>query len=353
MLNEDDVVLAMDRPWIEAGLKFATISKDDLPCLLVQRVARLRAKEQLDQHFLRYVIANPQFTNYILGVQTGTAVPHISSGQILTYEFMKPTIEQQRRIGEILHSIDLKIALNSNMNKTLEQISRGLFRHWFVDFEFPNEEGKPYKSSGGEMIDSEPGKIPKGWHASTLGDECNIIMGQSPSSRFYSKERIGLPFHQGVSNFGSRFPTHEVYCTIEERRAERGDMLFSVRAPVGRINVADRKLILGRGLAAIRHKEHFQSFLLYLLLHTFKEEDMIGSGTVFAAVTKNDMHNIKVVVPPSEIVESFEKRVSPMDALIAVNFHGSKTLSAIRDALLPKLLSGQIRVKASQDMINN
>ena len=134
-LREGDVVVAMDRPWIEAGLKFASIREDDLPALLVQRVARLRGSHRLMDRFLHYVVASREFTDYLLSVQTGTAVPHISGNQISEYEFLLPSLPEQRTIAHILGTLDDKIELNRRMNETLEAIVRAPFKSWFVDFD--------------------------------------------------------------------------------------------------------------------------------------------------------------------------------------------------------------------------
>ena len=134
-LKEGDVILAMDRPWIEAGLKFAQISSIDMPCLLVQRVACLRANETLDQDFLRYLISSYSFVEYVKQVQTGTAVPHISGKQILNFEFNLPPKIVQKSTSKILKSLDNKIQLNNQINQTLEQMAQAIFKSWFIDFE--------------------------------------------------------------------------------------------------------------------------------------------------------------------------------------------------------------------------
>lgn len=133
-LSDRDVILAMDRPWIEAGLKYASVRKADLPALLVQRVTRLRGLNRLDARFLKYVIGSPGFTDYVLAVETGTAVPHISGGQIRGFRFALPALNEQRAIARILGALDDKIELNRRMNETLEAIARALFKSWFVDF---------------------------------------------------------------------------------------------------------------------------------------------------------------------------------------------------------------------------
>jgi type I restriction enzyme S subunit len=202
----------------------------------------------------------------------------------------------------------------------------------------------PYKSSGGEMVDSEFGEIPAGWEVSKLGGVCDIIMGQSPKSEFYNEIGEGLPFHQGVTNFGERFPEDKMYCAVENKIAEYGDILFSVRAPVGRINIAKSRMVIGRGLSAIKHKREFQSFLFYQLKDIFTEEDSIGSGTVFNAITRKDLNDLLVIVPNKEIDKQFNELIHPIEKQIENNFSQNKELSQIRDLLLPKLMSGEIDV---------
>ena len=173
-------------------------------------------------------------------------------------------------------------------------------------------------------------------------DQCDIVMGQSPKSEFYNEEGEGLPFHQGVTDFGKIFPTTRVYCTIKNRIAESGDILFSVRAPVARINIADRKIVIGRGLSSIRSKDGTQVFIFQQLKYTFQEEDMIGGGTIFKSVTKADMHRINVLIPSHLLVSEFERIAKSMFYELKVLTAKNDVLRRTRDLLLPKLISGEI-----------
>ena len=123
--------------------------------------------------------------------------------------------------------------------------------------------------------------IPEGWEVKTLGQTCRITMGQSPASMYYNENHEGLPFHQGVTNFGERFPEDKIYCTIENRIAERGDILCSVKAPVGRLNLANKKIVIGRGLCAIRSFDGNQNFVYQQLKEVFKEEEFQWAGVRF------------------------------------------------------------------------
>src|SRR5690606_23834801 len=263
-LKPGDVVLAMDRPWIEAGLKRAAVGPQDVPSLLVQRTARLRGTERLDSVFLRYVVSSHEFAGYILSVQTGTAVPHISLKQIREFNFRLPSIEEQRAIAHILGTLDDKIELNRKQNETLEAAARALFKAWFVDFEpvrakmegrwqrgqsLPGLPAHLYDLFPDRLVDSELGEIPEGWRCSTIGEEFDVTMGQSPPGRTYNETGEGLPFYQGRADFEFRFPKRRVYCTAPTRFAKKGDTLVSVRAPVGDINMASEDCAIGRGVA--------------------------------------------------------------------------------------------------------
>ena len=197
------------------------------------------------------------------------------------------------------------------------------------------------------FVDSEIGPVPEGWEVKTISESILLTMGQSPPSEFYNESGEGLPFHQGVTDYGFRFPTHRVYCTTEGRIAEPEDVLLSVRAPVGRINVADRRLVLGRGLAGLRHRSDRQSFLRQQMSHVFAEEDAIGDGTIYKAVTKRFLEQMPLLLPSKQAQEAFENLARPLDDLIAVCEVESRKLAEIRNLLLPRLLSGQARVEVA------
>jgi type I restriction enzyme S subunit len=180
----------MDRPWIEAGLKYARITKPDLPSLLVQRVARLRVKQSVDQRFLFYLIGSKDFTNHVLAVQIGTSVPHISGGQIKEYEFSLPSLPEQQAIARILGTLDDKIELNRRMNQTLEGLARALFRSWFVDFDPVVAKAAGRRPLGmnaataklfpDSFADSLLGPIPMGGRLERLAHSSSNIVAASP-----------------------------------------------------------------------------------------------------------------------------------------------------------------------------
>ncbi len=355
-LREGDVVLAMDRPWIEAGLKYARIGSDDVPSLLVQRVSCLRAKDGLDQGYLFYLIGSHRFTDHVLSIQTGTAVPHISGPQILQFRYRPLPIDRQRAIAAVLGSLDDKIEQNRRTARALERLARAIFRAWFVDFEpvkakaagaasFPSMPQAVFEALPTTFTDSDLGPVPEGWEVKAMSECMVLTMGQSPPSEHYNEVGEGLPFHQGVTDYGFRFPTHRVYCTVAARLAEAKDVLLSVRAPVGRINVADQRLVLGRGLAGVRHPRGAQSFVLHQLSHAFAEEDAVGDGTIYKAVTKQFLSQMATLSPTTSVIDCFESIAQPLDAQVFALEMETRNLVSLRDYLLPQLLSGQVPVE--------
>jgi very-short-patch-repair endonuclease len=199
------------------------------------------------------------------------------------------------------------------------------------------------------LVDSELGEIPAGWEVGCVSDGFDLTMGQSPPGDTYNEAGEGMPFYQGRADFGYRFPTRRVYCTAPTRIAKAGDTLISVRAPVGDINMASEDCAIGRGVAAARHKTGSRSYT-YHFMYSLKEvfARFEAEGTVFGSIGKKDFHAIPCVLPPRDLILSFERRVSPLDSHIEVNERESRTLAALRDALLPKLISGELRVKDAE-----
>jgi type I restriction enzyme, S subunit len=268
---------------------------------------------------------------------SGTNINNLNQRILEELQVPLPPIPTQRKIAAILSAYDDLIENNTRRIKILEEMAQTLYREWFVYFRFPGHEKVP-------MVDSPLGDIPEGWEIKTLGETCQIVMGQSPKSEFYNEVGDGLPFHQGVTDFGSRFPTDRVYCTVQNRIAGAGDILFSVRAPVGRINIADKRIVIGRGLSAIRSKNGHQIFVFQQLNEKFQEEDSMGGGTIFKSVTKDEMNNIDMIEPCGAFLKEFQNIVGPMCLQLDNLVNRNGNLRRTRDLLLPKLLSGEIDI---------
>ena len=285
-----------------------------------------------DPKFLYYFLQTLHFENF----DTGSSNPTLNRNHLhkITVLFpRKPTT--QKKIAAILSTYDDLIANNQRRITLLERMAEDIYREWFVRLRFP----------GHENVKIEKG-IPQGWKSSTLGEIAEFTMGQSPSSEFFNSAGNGLPFHQGVGSYGLRYPEHETFCSVPGRTAKLGDILFSVRAPVGRINIADRALIIGRGLAAIRHKIGLNVYLLYLLKVTFASEDIIGNGSIFNSAGKDELARHPVFEPSLALLDKFEKLVHPSDLQVTALYKANASLKTTRDSLLPRLISGKLSVDA-------
>ena len=195
------------------------------------------------------------------------------------------------------------------------------------------------------LVDSELGPIPEGWEVKALGECFNLTMGQSPPGSTYNEHGEGLPFFQGRTDFGFRYPENRKFCTAPNRIAEPGDTLVSVRAPVGDINMAWEQCCIGRGIAALRHKTTATSYSYYFtwtIQSTLREYEQ--TGTVFGAINKNQFEALQVLEPDPNIVDAFTACARPLDARIRSSIAELLNLATLRDALLPKLISGETKV---------
>jgi type I restriction enzyme S subunit len=235
-----------------------------------------------------------------------------------------PSIPAQTAISSILSSLDDKIDLLHRQNATLEKLAETLFRQWFV------EEAK------------------EEWGTGKLGDEFVLTMGASPPGESYNEEGFGIPMYQGNADFGFRFPTNRVFTTDPKRFAEKYDTLVSVRAPVGEQNMANERCCIGRGVAAFRFKKDnsFYTYTYYKMKSLINDIKQFNeTGTVFGSISKSDFENIEIVIPDKISIHKFQNEANPIDDKITTNTIQVRTLTALRDTLLPKLMSGKVRVE--------
>jgi type I restriction enzyme S subunit len=330
--------------------RYALIPEGFRGCL-GRRVALIRPdSSKVDPRFLHYYFFGDKWQKEVEKHKIlGATVDRIPLIEFPDFKIHLPPLPIQRKIAAVLSAYDDLIGNNTRRIEILEAIARAIYREWFVEFRFPGHEDVGMVDSSKEQkagsISPISGPIPYGWQIKSLKDFCHLTLGVSPKSKFYNEEGDGLPFHQGVSDFGDIYPTTRRYCTVTKRVAEDGDILFSVRAPVGRINLADRKIVIGRGLHAIRSKTGHQMFVLHQLKDKFEGQEDVGSGTIFKSVTKSDMLGIQLLVPPEDILDGFEEIVIPLFKQIEVLTRKNAILRRTRDLLLPKLVSGEVRLQ--------
>ena len=237
--------------------------------------------EKSDAKYVKYCLDT--YKQRIQAISQGTTQDNLSVEKLLSFRFRIPGCATQKKIAAVLSAYDDLIENNRRRIALLERMAEQLYREWFVRFRFPSYQRAKFEKGH-----------PADWKLSTLGEIATFVMGQSPSSEFYNEIGNGLPFHQGVGTYGDRFPNNITFCSVDGRRAKAGDILFSVRAPVGRLNIADCDMIIGRGLAAIRHKQGFNAYLFNLLKVAFANEDIIGNGAIFNSVGKDELSKFPV-----------------------------------------------------------
>ena len=183
------------------------------------------------------------------------------------------------------------------------------------------------------------------WTPGILSDIAVVTMGQSPKGDTYNEDGVGTVFFQGRAEFGFRFPTRRLFTTDPKRMAQSNDVLMSVRAPVGDLNVAYEPCCIGRGLGSIRSKDYHQSFVLYTVFSLREKLDMFnGEGTVFGSINRDALNSMPIIIPTKDEMDRFEEIVAPMDAAIRNNYEEICRLEAVRDSLLPRLMSGELDV---------
>lgn len=310
------------------------IWKEQIPNMKIQKALhRVRVHDIMDFRFVYYWFLLAGKQGALKQYYTGATIMHMPGQKLKEVLIDKPPLIVQQRIGAYLETFDNLIENNQKQIKLLEEAAQRLYKEWFVDLRFPGYENC-------KIVDG----VPVEWKKKKLDEIADVIMGQSPKSEFYNKEHKGLPFHQGVGSYGARFVQDDTYSTSFTKVAEANSILFSVRAPVGRLNITKNKIVIGRGIAAINSKSGFQSYLFYALKERFFKDDILENGAIFASISKNELLNQVFVIPDAKIMSAYEKIAAALDKKIEVVDMQLQQLVEARDRLLPKLMNGEIEV---------
>ncbi|VVH57531.1 Type I restriction-modification system, specificity subunit S (EC [uncultured Gammaproteobacteria bacterium] len=333
LLKEDNVVITMtdlSKETDTLGYSAKIPYSEGTKYLHNQRVGLVQFKNnEADSDFLYWLMRTREYQGYIVGSASGTSIMHTSPTRIENYQFQIPPLPEQKAIAEVLSALDDKIDLLHRQNKTLEQMAETLFRQWFV---------------------VEAGED---WEEGVLPNEFYFLMGQSPKGSSFNEIKIGMPMFQGNADFGFRFPSERIYTTEPKRLAQPFDTLISVRAPVGAQNMAKKECCIGRGVVAFRYKVN-HDFYTYTY---FKLESLTGEikkfndeGTVFGSISKGDFQKMEITIPPDNLVGKYETEVKPINDKVIKNCGQIRTLQSLRDTLLPKLMSGEVRVQYDKEV---
>ena len=324
---------------------------------------RLRPKvaDQIVPEYARYFFRSKRFRDQVNAMATMSTRASLNNEMLERLEIDTPAIVEQSAIGAILGTLDEKIELNHKMNQTLEEIAKAIFKSWFVDFDpvRAKAEGRPTGLPPeisdlfpDELVDSEIGEIPKGWDVGTLSDVADITMGQSPPGGTYNDDGVGLPFYQGSTDFGFRFPSLRKYCSEPKRLADADDVLISVRAPVGDLNRAKDDCCIGRGLASVRAKNSLQTWVFYRCKFLSKQLETFNSeGTVFGSINGKDLKGLPTILAPEVLCKAFDEIAKPMDDAVRNRTVEIEVLTELRDTLLPKLISGDLRIPDAEKFL--
>lgn len=311
-------------------------------------------EKKSNNRYLFYSLLNRR--NKLINLASGAAQQNLNQDMIKEFKLPFPPLHEQKAISKILLDLDSKIELNQQMNKTLETIGQTIFKHWFMDFEFPNEEGKPYKSSGGEMVyNEELGKdIPKRWEIKKIGEFAASIS----ITHLFNKDQL---IFLNTSDIYQGEILNHTYSEIKffpgqaKKSIKKGDILFSEIRPANRrfvyVNIDADDYVVSTKLMVIRTKELVLSRFLY---EHITSKDVINwlqhvaesrSGT-FPQITFNEIASMEIVIPTNNILKIYDEILGKILQKIYVNISTLTNLSKIRDHLLPKLMSGKIRINA-------
>ena len=323
--QRDDILYSEIRP---QNRRFAYVDFSPIDYIASTKLMVIRAKKDVvSPKYLYYFLKNSSTVaelQLLAETRSGT-FPQITFSEVANLTIPVPSLAVQEVIVQTMQCLEDKITCNEQINDNLQQQAMSLYAEMFLN--------------------SSDSNVTSG----TLSDIAVITMGQSPSGSSYNEDGVGEVFYQGRAEFGFRFPKRRLFTTEPKRIAEAGDVLLSVRAPVGDLNIAYERCCIGRGLGAIHSKTGHSSFVLYTMFALRSQLDVFnGEGTVFGSINRDALNAIPIDIPPVTEIDQFEVVAHPIDELIRANCEENCRLEAIRDSLLPKLMSGEIDVSAVQ-----
>jgi len=338
VLAPGDVVVAMDRPWITGGLKQAAVRLDDLPALLVQRVARLRARPGLDQGFLAAVVAGRGFEDHILAMITGSAVPHVSGPQILSFPVRRlPAVQEQRRIAATLRALDDKIESNRRLIEKLQHLSCASFRAW--------------RSSCTDIV------------ATTFGDFCDVYGGSTP--RTDEPSNWGGPHWWATPTDLTALPAPYLFSTsrtVSDHGLTScsaglhppGTIFMTSRATIGAFAVNQEACATNQGFICARPRHDRDRWFLFEEMR-MRVPEMLdrANGSTFLELSRRNFKEMTLQVPSEKDRDRLTDEVEPLHRVAAQRSQESRGLAELRDALLPELLSGRIRVPEAREAVES
>lgn len=353
MLEKGDLI-------ISARGTVGAIAQLTKPMAFNQSCFGLRGKkDKLDTDYLYYWLKN--YVDVLLNKSQGSVFNTINLSTFDDIKIELPSIADQRKISNLLTLLDDKIQTNNQINQELEAMSKTLYDYWFVQFDFPDQNGKPYKSSGGKMVYNPELKreIPEGWGVEKLDDLGTIVGGSTPTKSISDNFTKGGEGYSWITpndlsnNKGNKFIKNgEIDVTVRGLKDAslklypEGTVLMSSRAPVGYLAIATKELTTNQGFKSfIPDKKYDKNYIYYTLQNCLKVIEQNASGSTFKEISATVLKDITIIQPNLDIVKKFEEKVSSINSYIKVNEEQNQELTQLRDWLLPMLMNGQVKVE--------
>ncbi len=305
----------------------------------------IRALEGTDSVYLYYLLSQDTFFDHVMSGAKGCKMPRGDKNQIMRWEVDLPDIKEQKRIGQMLKSIDDKILLNNQINHNLEEQAQALYKSWFVDFE-------PFR--GGNFVDSKLGLIPEGWRVGQLSEICEIVGGGTPSkvkTEYYTNNGIHWLTPKDLSVSCKKFTSRGLdditelgYKSSSAKLMPKGAVLFSSRAPIGYLTIAKNTICTNQGFKSAVPGIAGTAFLYYYLKFNTEYINNLASGSTFKEASGSLMKSLAVVIPPKTVFDKFEdvmaRYFDSQENIELENSHHAK----VRDLLLSRLMSGELKI---------
>ena len=321
LLKVDDLVLGMDGS--KVGKNVALITEKDKDSLLIQRVARLRVNHQSDIRYIYQQVFSNKFHKYVYVVNTSSGIPHISAKQIKEFKIGFPSLPEQQKIASFLSAVDEKLQQLTKKKDLLEEYKKGVMQQIFSqELRFKDTNGNNYPD----------------WEEKKLGEVCNIKMGQSPDSKSYNLRGEGMLLIQGNADICNRQSNPRKWTSSPTKQCEIGDLILTVRAPVGGISKSQHKACIGRGVCSISNNNDSSIEYLYQFLLDYEDRwGKLEQGSTFTAVSGKDIREIKLNIPNLEEQQRIANFLSSLDSKIDLVSTQIENTKAFKKGLLQQM----------------
>jgi type I restriction enzyme, S subunit len=336
------------------------IWRNEIPNMKIQKALhRVRINSDYCNEFIYYRLFRAGRNGELSKHFIGSTIKHLTGIGFKQVEFLIPSLGVQRKIAEVLRSLDAKIELNNKINTELEAMAKLIYDYWFVQFDFPDANGTPYKSSGGKMVYNKALKreIPEGWKVKSVEQiEPSIITGKTPSTKVSEYFNGSIPFIC-IGDVRGNMHITKTELTLTQLGADSqankyipaGSICVTCIASPGLVGFATQNSQTNQQLNSIVCKEFENKYFLYFYLNDHFKFAKAKTGNTFANMNKSDFSSIKAIKPNKEVLENFSKLIQPSIEKILVNSKENNKLAELRDWLLPMLMNGQVTVEKAEE----